>query len=98
MFHFVLDGFWLLGAIAVAYLLGVFTSQYVKDKLRGVPSEVRAALRNLEAKALAQAAATKNKAVSDAVSTITPAMPAVAKPVILVPAAPPIALSAAPKV
>jgi hypothetical protein len=81
MLHFVLDGFWLLGAIAVAYLLGVFTSQYAKDKLRGVPSEVRAALRNLEAKALAQAAATKNKAVADAVSAITPPMPAVAKPV-----------------
>ena len=90
MFHFVLDGFWLLGAIAVAYLLGVFTSQYVKDKLRGVPSEVRAALRNLEAKALAQAAATKNKAVADAVGAITPAMPVVAKPVpAAAPAAPP---------
>jgi hypothetical protein len=90
MFHFVLEGFWLLGAVVVAYLLGVFTSQYAKDKLRGVPSEVRAALRNLEAKALAQAAATKNKAVSDAVSAITPPMPAVAKPA---PAAPPAPIS-----
>jgi hypothetical protein len=82
MIHFVLDGFWLLGAIVVAYLLGVFTSQYAKDKLRGVPSEVRAALRNLEAKALATATATKNRAVTDAVSAITPPMPTVAKPVV----------------
>ena len=89
MLHVVLDGFWLLGALVVAYLLGVFTAQYAKDKIYGVPSEVRAALRNLEAKALAQAAATKNKAVADAVSAITPAMPTVAKPVVL---------SAAPKV
>ena len=86
MHNFVLDGLWLIGAIAGAYLLGVFTSQYAKDKLRGVPSEVRATLRGLEAKALAKAAETKNKAVSDAVSAITPAMPAVAKPA---PAAPP---------
>lgn len=81
MHNFVLDGLWLIGAIVVAYLLGVFTAQYAKDKIFGVPSEVRAALKNLEAKALATAAATKNKAVADAVGAITPPMPAVAKPV-----------------
>lgn len=89
MHNFVLDGFWLIGSLAVAYLLGVFTAQYAKDKINGVPSEVRAALKNLEAKALATASATKNKAVADAVSAITPPMPAVAKPVPAAPAAAP---------
>ena len=86
MFHFVLDGLWLVGALVAVYLLGVFTSQYAKDKLYGVPSEVRAALKALEAKTAASVAAAKDKAVADAVKAIAPAMPT---PPAKLPAAPP---------
>lgn len=93
MLKFALEGFWLLGALAAVYLLGVFTAQYAKDKLSGVPSELRTALKALETKTTATVLAAKNKAVADAVKTITPVMP--------IPPANPLAapaLSAAPPV
>ena len=47
MLKLALDGFWLLGALGAVFLLGVFSSQYIKDKISGVPSDLRAALRAL---------------------------------------------------
>jgi hypothetical protein len=87
MFHFVLDGFWLAGALAAAYLLGVFTAQYAKDTLNGVPSDLRAVLKNVEAKALAALKRSKSNAVADAAAAISAPMPAAVKPV--APPAPP---------
>ena len=80
MFKFALDGFWLLGAGAAIFMLGVFTSQYIKDKIAGVPSDLRAALRALETKTAATVAAAKTKVVADAVKAISPVMPVVVKP------------------
>jgi hypothetical protein len=50
----VLDGFWLVGALVLCVLVGVFVAQYVKDKLTGVPSPLRTALKATEAAALAE--------------------------------------------
>jgi hypothetical protein len=80
MLKLALDGFWLLGALGAVFLLGVFSSQYIKDKISGVPSDLRAALRALETKASADVATAKAKVVADAVKTISPAMPVVVKP------------------
>lgn len=60
-----LDGFWLLGAFALVYLTGVFTAQYVKDKVFGVPSELRAALKATETNALAELAKAKAAVLAD---------------------------------
>lgn len=78
MHNFVLDGLWLIGALVVAYLLGVFTSQYAKDKLSGVPSDLRAVLKNVEAKAVAALKASKRNAVADAAAAISAPMPPIA--------------------
>lgn len=80
-----LDGLWLLGALLVAFVLGVAVSQKLKDLLSGVPGELRTVLKNAEAGALAKVQTAKTQAVAD-VAKVTSAMPAVAKPV--VPAAP----------
>jgi hypothetical protein len=62
---FALDGFWLLAALLAVYLAGVFTSQYVKDKLSGVPSDLRAALKTTEASAVAELTSAKTQAVAN---------------------------------
>ena len=95
MLNFALDGLWLLGSLVVAYLLGVFTAQYAKDKLTGVPSAVRTALKALEAKTATAVADAKAKAVADAVRAIAPAMPTPPAKVVVLPDAAPLALSAA---
>lgn len=61
----VLEGFWLLGALSVVYLVGVFTSQWAKDKLAGIPSDLRKALRATEAAAKIELAAAQAKVVAD---------------------------------
>lgn len=60
-----LDGFWLLGAFAVVYLVGVFTAQWAKDKIKGVPSNLRAALKTTESSALAEMNKARDKVVAD---------------------------------
>lgn len=99
---FALDGFWLAAALAVAYLVGVFTSQYAKDKLTGVPSDLRAALKTTEASAVAELTAAKSKAVADVATflakgkaaaaaetaSLLPAVVNVTKTVAVAPAAP----------
>lgn len=49
-----LEGFWLLGGFAVVYLVGVFTAQWAKDKINGVPSSLRNAFNATEAATLKQ--------------------------------------------
>jgi hypothetical protein len=88
MAHVILDGFWLIGALAAAYLLGVFTAQYAKDTLNGVPSDLRAVLKNVEAKALAALKASKSTAVANAAAAISAPMPVAVKPVAPPPAPP----------
>lgn len=67
---FGLDGLWLLGALAVVYLVGVFTSQWAKDKLSGVPADLRSALSTLEVAAKNELAAAKSKVVADTASLL----------------------------
>lgn len=66
-----LEGFWLLAAFAIVYLVGVFTSQWAKDKLSGVPSDLRSALKTLEAGAVKELAAARAKLVADTVNLIS---------------------------
>lgn len=71
--HIALDGVWLVAALAVAVLVGMFVSQYVKDTLKGVPSPLRAALKQTETNALAALKAAEQKAIADATGLLTAA-------------------------
>jgi hypothetical protein len=86
-----LDGFWLLGGLAAAFVVGVFVSTYIKDKIKGVPSSLRSALGTAETDAVAALKAAETKVVSDvagmfkkstataktaAATAVTPAAPA----------------------
>jgi hypothetical protein len=82
MLNFALDGFWLLGSLAAVYLLGVFTAQYAKDKLSGVPSELRTVLKNVETRALTALKRSKANSVADAAAAISAPMPVVAKSIV----------------
>ena len=91
--HFALDGFWLLGAGALVYATGVFTAQFVKDKITGVPSELRAALKATESNALGELAKAKAAVLADignifkrSAAAVAPVAAPVAAPV--TPAAP----------
>lgn len=75
---FGLDGFWLLGALAVTYITGVFTSQWAKDKLTGIPSDLRSALTALETSAKNELAAAKSRVVADTATLLTNAKARVA--------------------
>ncbi len=87
-----LDGFWLLGAFALVYLVGVFTAQWAKDKLFGVPAELRSALKTLEAGAVKELAAARSKLVADTIGLIAKGKAAAAAEVAkVVPAAAPVA-------
>lgn len=68
---FALDGLWLLGALAIVYLVGVFTSQWAKDKLAGVPADLRSALSTLEVAAKNELAAAKAKVVADTATLLS---------------------------
>jgi hypothetical protein len=60
-----LDGFWLLGGLAAAFVVGVFVSTYIKDKIKGVPSSLRSVLGTAETDAIAALKAAETKVVSD---------------------------------
>jgi len=82
--NLVLDGFWLVGGLALAVLVGVFVAQYIKDKLTGVPSPLRAALKATEASALAELKKAEQAVVAEiakkatAASAPTPPAPSTA--------------------
>lgn len=78
MKNIMLDGFWLIGALAVTYLVGVFTAQWAKDKLLGIPSDLRSALRVVEAGARTELSAAKAKLVADTVGLLNKGKAAVA--------------------
>lgn len=80
MVHFALDGFWLLGALVLAVLIGIFIAQYVKDKIKGVPSPLRTALQATETAALNELEAAKAKVVSDVAALFAKAKSASAAP------------------
>lgn len=65
-----LEGFWLLAGFAVVYFVGVFTAQWAKDKIKGVPGTLRAALRVTEAAALKELTLARDKIVADTATLI----------------------------
>jgi hypothetical protein len=71
MLNFALDGLWLVGGLIAAYVTGVFTAQYVKDKILGIPSDLRAALKTTETAAQAQLKASQAKMVADVASLLS---------------------------
>jgi hypothetical protein len=101
---FSLDGYWLLGALALAFTGGVFSAQWLKDKAKGVPSELRSAISATESSALAELVKAKAAVVKDvtnlfhksAAATTAAAAPVVAAPAAPVAAAPVAAAPAAP--
>jgi hypothetical protein len=72
--HFLFD----VGALVVVFVLGVVLSQKVKDYIKGVPTQVRTALDEVEAATLAKLKATAVVVPSSPVQS--PAAPAVAPP------------------
>lgn len=68
--NFALEGLWLLGGFAVVYVLGVFTSQWAKDKINGVPSQLRSALNITEAAAVKELAVARDRMVADVASLL----------------------------
>ena len=89
---FELSGLWLAGALVLVFLVGVFTSQYIKDVLKGVPSSLRSALKSTETYALSALKAAEQKAISD----VTGLLPAIKTAAPATPAAKPAAAAAAP--
>lgn len=75
---FSLEGLWLLAALAVTYVTGVFTAQWAKDKLTGIPGDLRTALASLETSAKNELAAAKAKVVADTATLLTNAKAKVA--------------------
>lgn len=71
MEHLALDGVALLAALAVAALLGVFVAQYLKDKVSGVPSPLRAALQATEAAAVQSLKDAQAKVVSEVAGALS---------------------------
>lgn len=83
-----LTGVWLLAGHALAFLVGIFTSQYIKDTLKGMPSQLRTALNAHEKTSLASLKDAETKAINDTMTKLGIALPA-AKPAAAVkPAAP----------
>lgn len=70
---FDLNGFWLLAALAVVYLVGVFTSQWLKDKIAGIPADLRKALKSTETAALNELTAVKAKVVANTATLLSDA-------------------------
>jgi Tfp pilus assembly protein PilX len=69
-----------IGVVIAVFFLGVFSSQWVKDKISGVPSDLRLALKAAQAAALRNVQAAQAKAVADATSAFTKAAVSVAPP------------------
>lgn len=77
-----LNSFWMLvGGGAALYLLGIFSSQWVKDKITGVPAELRAALSASETAALQALSDAKSRVISDVTSFFAPTPVPVTAPV-----------------
>lgn len=70
---FDLDGIWLLGALVAVYFTGVFTGPWAKDKIMGVPSELRKALTALESSAKNELVIAKAKVVADTATLLSAA-------------------------
>ena len=81
-----LSGLWLLGGHVLAFLIGIFTSQYIKDTLLGMPGALRAALKAHEKTSLASLKDAETKAITDTMTKLGIALPA--KPVAAKAAAP----------
>ena len=81
-----LSGLWLLGGHVLAFLIGIFTSQYIKDTLLGMPGALRAALKAHEKTSLASLKDAETKAINDTMTKLGTALPA--KPVAAKAAAP----------
>ena len=81
-----LSGLWLLGGHVLAFLIGIFTSQYIKDTLLGMPGALRAALKAHEKTSLASLKDAETKAINDTMTKLGIALPA--KPVAAKAAAP----------
>jgi hypothetical protein len=81
-----LSGLWLLGGHVLAFLIGIFTSQYIKDTLLGMPGALRAALKAHEKTSLASLKDAETKAINDTMTKLGIALPA--KPVAAKPVAP----------
>ena len=81
-----LSGIWLLAGHALAFLVGIFTSQYIKDTLLGMPGALRAALKAHEKTSLASLKDAETKAINDTMTKLGIALPA--KPVAAKAAAP----------
>lgn len=75
---FELQGLWLLAGFAAMYATGVFTAQWAKDKVSGVPSDLRTALKALEAGAVKELAAARSRVVTDTASLLAAGKAAVA--------------------
>lgn len=78
MLSIALDGFWLLGALVAVYITGVFTAQWAKDRLTGVPAALRAALKVNEAAALAELKNARDKIVAETANLFAKGKAAVA--------------------
>lgn len=78
MLRVLLENFTLIGACVASFVAGVFlSSQWLKDKIRGIPPELRKALvegEQLAVRAVKHFAATK--------ATAAYAMPSVSRPVV----------------
>ena len=71
-----LSGVWLLGGHVLAFLVGIFTSTYIKDTLKGMPGALRTALNAHEKTALTTLKDAESKVVSDTMAKLGIAPPA----------------------
>jgi hypothetical protein len=66
---FALNGLWLAGGLALAFLAGIFLSQWIKDKISGIPADLRTALSASQTAALNEIETAKKKVVADVAAT-----------------------------
>lgn len=95
MFAFALEGFWLLAAMGVVYFVGVFTSQYAKDKINGVPASLRTALNVTESAALKELQSARDRLVADTANLLAKGRAAAAAEVAALEHKAPVAVPAA---
>jgi hypothetical protein len=73
-----LHGLFLIVGLAAAWLFGACSAQYIKDKLTGVPTPLRAAITATEASAMAELKAAQAQVVKDVASLFAKAKTALA--------------------
>lgn len=71
-----LSGVWLLGGHVLAFLVGLFSSTYIKDTLKGMPGQLRTALNAHEKTALTALKDAESKVVSDTMTKLGLPQPA----------------------